>query len=149
VASSFRLGFERPGAFADMTFTQLIYTSQPFGFDDAILNGILASARRNNPRWDITGCLICRYDMYLQLLEGPEAAVAELFARLKVDDRHLQLERLSEVTVATRLFPDWAMRDDPARSWLWTPDEVADGALRVASTAELQAIFMRVGTEAA
>ena len=31
-----------------MTFTQLIYASEPFGFDDAMLDGILLQARRNN-----------------------------------------------------------------------------------------------------
>ena len=29
---------------------QLIYSSKPFGFDDAALNGILSIARWNNPR---------------------------------------------------------------------------------------------------
>ena len=52
---------------------QLIYSSRPFGFDEATLNGILMFARRNNPREAITGALICRHDLYLQLLEGPPA----------------------------------------------------------------------------
>jgi hypothetical protein len=54
---------------------QLIYSSKPFGFDEAALNQILIIARRNNPRDSITGALICRLDLYLQLLEGPQAAV--------------------------------------------------------------------------
>jgi hypothetical protein len=29
---------------------QLIYSSKPFGFDEAALNGILMIARWNNPR---------------------------------------------------------------------------------------------------
>ena len=33
-----------------MAITQLIYCSQPFGFDDAMLGGILLQARRNNAR---------------------------------------------------------------------------------------------------
>ena len=59
---------------------QLIYASQPFGFDAAMLNGILSDARRCNVRDEVTGALICRADVYLQLLEGPEPAVDAAFA---------------------------------------------------------------------
>ena len=127
-----------------MTLTQLIYTSQPFGFDDAILNGILVSARRNNPKLDITGCLICRHDLYLQLLEGPDAAINDLYARLAVDNRHLEMQRLNIASVSERMFPGWAMRDDPAQSWLWPPEAVAGGALSQASPQALRAVFARV-----
>jgi hypothetical protein len=128
-----------------MTINQLIYTSQPFGFDDAMLNGILVQARRNNPLNDITGCLICRQDLYLQLLEGPEAALDALYAKIRGDDRHLEVMQLSRANVSTRLFPDWAMRDDPAQSWLWPPAAVAAGALFQASPDALRAVFARVG----
>ena len=127
-----------------MELTQLIYTSQPFGFDDAMLNGILVQARRNNPSHDITGCLICRQDVYLQLLEGPAAAVDALYARISADDRHLAVMKLSQAPVSARMFPDWAMRDDPAQSWLWPPEAVADGALHQASPDALRAVFARV-----
>jgi hypothetical protein len=127
-----------------MQLTQLIYTSQPFGFDDAMLGGILVQARRNNPASDITGCLICRQDMYLQLLEGPGDAIDTLFAKIKGDDRHLEVMELSRETVPTRMFPDWAMRDDPAQSWLWPPEAVASGALFQASPDALRAVFARV-----
>lgn len=127
-----------------MQLTQLIYASQPFGFDDAMLNGILVSARRNNPRDDITGCLICRQDLYLQLLEGPDAAIGALFARIAVDDRHLEVQCLSRATVSERMFPDWAMRDDPAQSWLWSAEDVGNGALSKASPDQLRAVFARI-----
>ena len=128
-----------------MQLTQLIYTSQPFGFDDAMLNGILVQARRNNPRDDITGCLICRHDLSLQLLEGPAPAIDALYARIKADDRHLAVTELSRSIVTSRMFPDWAMRDDPAQSWLWPPEAVANGALQQASPDALRAVFARVG----
>ncbi len=128
-----------------MHLTQLIYMSQPFGFDDAMLNGILVQARRNNPALDITGCLICRHDLYLQLLEGPDAAVMTMYERIKADDRHLEVVQLCRETATSRMFPDWAMRDDPAQSWLWPPEAVADGALFQASPDVLRAVFARVG----
>ena len=127
-----------------MGLTQLIYTSQPFGFDEAMLNGILSDARRCNGRDDITGALICRADAYLQLLEGPEAAVDAAFSRIAKDDRHAEIVRLTREPAAGRLFPAWSMRDDPARTWFWTQAEVAGGALRQAGRQALLSVFARV-----
>ncbi len=124
-----------------MTIHQLIYRSQPFGFDDGILNGILAISRRNNARDDLTGALICRRDIYLQLLEGPEASVEAAYQRIARDDRHLGIVRLLAGSATKRLFPAWAMRDDPARSWLWSETEVENGAVEAASARELLAVF--------
>lgn len=130
-----------------MTFHQLIYMSEPFGFDDGILNGILSISRRNNVRDGLTGALVCRRDIYLQLLEGPEAAVEATYARIKRDDRHLAIACLVAEPVEARLFPDWAMRDDPARSWLWSEAEIGAGALKAASPAEVRGVFERVARE--
>jgi hypothetical protein len=130
-----------------MTIHQLIYMSEPFGFDDGMLNGILSISRLNNTRDGLTGALVCRRDIYLQLLEGPEAAVEAAYARIKRDDRHLAIVRLVSQAADARLFPDWAMLDDPARSWLWTEAEVGAGAVKAASEAEILGVFERVARE--
>ncbi len=132
-----------------MALYRVVYASQPFGFDEAMLNGILADARRCNVRDDITGALICRADLYLQWLEGPEPAVRGAFARIARDDRHLNVRCLLAGEVEDRLFPDWAMRDDPARSWMWTPAEIADGRVERADEAEVIAVFARIAAEPA
>lgn len=129
--------------------TQLIYMSEPFGYDSGILSAILATARRNNARDGITGALICRHDIYLQLLEGDAAAIDALFVRIEKDDRHLAITPLSRMEVADRVFPDWAMRHDPARSWLWSPDEVGRGRVQEATPDALQRVFARAAAEAA
>jgi len=130
-----------------MANLQLIYVSRSFGFDAATLAGILLDARRCNTRDGITGSLICREDLYLQLLEGPEAAVEACFARIGKDDRHLNVRLISSATGRERLFPQWAMRDDPARSWMWSADDVADGAADRATADEVLAIFERIARE--
>ena len=130
-----------------MDLIQLIYASRPFGFDDATLNAILMEARRNNPRNEITGALICRGDLYLQLLEGPAAAVDSTFARISSDDRHLEVKVLYRMPAAKRLFPEWAMRDDPPRSWMWTQREVTDGALSRTSPEDVLKVFERLVAE--
>lgn len=132
-----------------MAVTQLIYTSRPFGYDSAMLGGILIAARRNNARDGLTGALVCRHDVYLQLLEGPAAAVNAAFARIVRDDRHLDVVELAMSEVPARMFPDWEMLDDPARSWLWSPAEVAAGAVEQAGHAAVVGIFERVAVETA
>jgi len=130
-----------------MRQTQLIYTSRPFGYDATTLNDILFQARRNNKRDGITGALICRDDIFLQLLEGQGAEVTAAFARILRDQRHDEVELLSVTDVDTRLFPQWEMRHDPVRTWMWTPDQVHAGAVRKASVNELRQVFARIAKE--
>ena len=132
-----------------MTVYQLIYASRPFGFDEAVLNGILVGARRYNAEHDITGALICRADLYLQLLEGPEKTVKALYRQITTDNRHVEVEQLLSRSADQRLFPDWAMLHDPAKSWLWSAEEVSDGALRHASEDEIIGVFERSAKDAA
>ena len=123
---------------------QLIYRSQPFGFDAAMLAGILSGARRNNKRDAITGALICREDLYLQLIEGPAAAIDALYAKIETDDRHGDVRTLLSEAVDARLFPDWEMLDDQYPSLLWSRQEVRDGAIEAAGAAALRATFARL-----
>ncbi|MEN2787282.1 BLUF domain-containing protein [Sphingomonas qilianensis] len=125
--------------------TQLIYMSEPFGYDHTTLTSILATARRNNSRDAITGALICRHDIYLQLIEGDAPAIDALFARISLDDRHLAVTLLNRAEVAARLFPKWAMLHDPAQTWSWSVEEVAGGAVRKATPEALQQVFARTG----
>jgi Sensors of blue-light using FAD len=132
-----------------MPLLQLIYASHPFGFDSATLSAILLDARRCNVRDDITGMLICRGDLFLQLLEGPAEAVEATAKRIMADDRHVDMRILSRELGKDRLFPLWSMRDDPARSRLWTKDEVEAGKLDAAPPSEVQAVFQRLAVEGA
>jgi Sensors of blue-light using FAD len=132
-----------------MPIFQLIYASTPFGFDEGTLAALLIVSRRNNARDGVTGALICRGDLYLQLLEGPQEMVERAFQRIEWDRRHLDVKVLSRRNVTERLFPEWAMRDDPARSWMWTQEEVNNGAIGRATEAEAVAIFERLAREPA
>lgn len=132
-----------------MTLSTLVYASRPFGFDQAMLNGILMDARAHNAAIAVTGALICRSDIYLQMLEGAADVVETLFKRIEKDDRHLNVVKLVSVPISERLFPGWAMRDDPARTWMWTQAEVDGGAVERASPAEITGIFKRLADELA
>lgn len=132
-----------------MALTQIVYSSKPFGFDASVLDDILTISRVRNSKADITGTLICRADMYLQLIEGPDAAIQATYQRITMDDRHVEINLLLSRAVTERLFPKWAMRDDPARSWMWDQQEIADGAIAAATQQDILAIFERVASEEA
>lgn len=127
-----------------MTLHRLVYASRPLGFSEEMLNGILVQARHRNALSGLTGALICRADIYLQLLEGPEAALDQTYVRIMGDNRHLEVHRLIYEPAQARLFPSWHMRDDPARSWMWTQKEVAAGAVAAAPRDEIVAVFSRL-----
>ena len=125
-----------------MSLFRAIYTSRPFGFDTAILSSILLDARRSNVRDGITGALICRGDIDLQWLEGPEEQVRKALERIQRDDRHLEVTLHVSESVSERIFGEWAMLDDPAASWIWSRAEVADGAVERTTPEEVTAFFL-------
>lgn len=126
---------------------QLIYHSRPYGFDAATLDDILVTARRNNRRDGLTGALICRADLYVQMLEGPRLAVTEAFRRILRDDRHLEVTLVWAGDTLARAFPEWEMRDDPARSWMWSQSQVRAGAAQQAGAASFRSLFDRLRKE--
>jgi hypothetical protein len=115
--------------------------SQPFGYDEAMLAGILLDARRCNKRDGISGALVCRHDIYLQLLEGPAPEVNAAYARIERDDRHAGMTQLLTGPIAERSFGEWEMLHDPAKSWIWSEAEIADGVLDRATPDEIRGVF--------
>ena len=128
---------------------QLIYRSQPFGFDRAMLDGILVGSRRKNSRDRITGALICRHDLYLQLIEGDDAAIDALYSRILRDDRHDNVRLLLSDTIDQRTFPEWAMLDDEMPSIAWSVAEVAAGAVDAATPVAMRDVFELNGGDGA
>ena len=126
---------------------QLIYSSQPFGYNLEILSGILTTSRVNNVKRNITGALICREDIFLQLLEGPQENVQETYDSIKRDDRHLNVQHLLDHNIDQRLFPAWAMKDDPVKTWMWSKEEVANGIVRKLTQKEIIKVFEKLSKE--
>jgi hypothetical protein len=133
-----------------MSVFRAIYSSRPFGFDASILHGILEDARRANLRDGITGALICRADIYLQWLEGPEAQVRKTLERIKNDDRHVEVTLHTAEPAQERVFAKWAMLHDPAATWIWSQEQVAADAVERATSEEVTEFFMKLrnGTSA-
>ncbi|SUZ32966.1 hypothetical protein ROE7235_02732 [Roseibaca ekhonensis] len=125
-----------------MSVYRAIYSSRPFGFDSNTLSSILIHAKHANPKVGITGALICREDVYLQLLEGPEDAVKTAIERIRRDDRHVEFQLHVEHVVPARLFGKWAMLHDPAVTWIWSRSEVADDAVERTTPDEVTGFFL-------
>jgi len=124
-----------------MDLHRVIYTSRPFGYDQAMLNGILTDARGANGRSGVTGALICRRDLFIQLLEGPQQAVIDTTRRIRRDDRHTDMIMHVERTVDERMFGAWSMLHDPATTWIWSARDVANGAIGRTSPQEVEGFF--------
>ena len=131
-----------------MNLMQLVYCSQPFGYSLEILSAILVASRANNRKHDITGALICRSDIFLQLLEGPEQQVKNTYDAIQKDDRHVNVYNLIDRPVEKRLFPAWAMKDDPVKTWMWSREQVSNGIVKSLSEAEVEEVFLKLSEEA-
>ena len=85
---------------------RIIYAStaaRPFG--PAELDRLLMQARIYNFSEGIGGLLLRAGAQLLQVLEGPEPAVAELYARIAADPRHRAVRTLEAAVVRGVLFP--------------------------------------------
>ena len=76
---------------------------------NAELDGVLTISRRNNAAVGVTGMLVVGGRRFLQALEGPDAAVDEVFARIAQDPRHYAVVTLSKKSIDQPKFGNWAM----------------------------------------
>ncbi|MCR9205641.1 MAG: BLUF domain-containing protein [Halobacteriovoraceae bacterium] len=90
---------------------QLLYSSNSSeNFDVSVdVDGILNASKMFNEENDITGVLIYKGGVFLQLLEGDEGKVRTLFDKISSDSRHENLEVVYQGKVEERIFPHWTM----------------------------------------
>ena len=89
---------------------QLLYISNTSAdFPQSELDDILAASRRNNAARDVTGMLLYLDGAFLQVLEGPNDAVEEIYARIRRDKRHWDCQTLLNSGNAPRAFANWSM----------------------------------------
>ncbi len=99
-----------------MPYTQLIYCSRARlseGRHGDELASIMNTAIRLNGQNGITGCLGHSRNWFLQVIEGPEAAVAETYTRIERDTRHSDVRILLTREIRNRSFPEWSMMAVP------------------------------------
>jgi hypothetical protein len=102
----------------DLTNTEeflsyIIYSSKPTRkLEEQGLLDLLVTARKENAERNITGMLLCFKDMYIQLLEGPEVAIQQLYQNLLKDSRHVNVTAIKRGFIQKRFFPNWSMGID-------------------------------------
>lgn len=88
----------------------LVYASSAARlFSESDLSDLLATSRENNARAGITGMLLYKDGNFMQVLEGEEGAVRELYEKIGTDPRHKGEITLLRSIADERQFPDWSM----------------------------------------
>jgi len=101
-------------------------------FSDEQLQTLLQTARSHNAQVDVTGILVYGNGCFLQVLEGEEATVRQLYDQIKQDNRHRNVTAYADKAVAQRAFAEWSMAYEAA-----TPQQFEElaGYLRPANVA--------------
>jgi hypothetical protein len=81
---------------------------------------------------------------YLQLLEGFETSVDQLYLKISKDTRHANIKILNEENIENRLFTTWSMRLDPFNNLMWSDEDINAGNFLNISEANALNIFTRI-----
>ncbi|MEL7187981.1 MAG: BLUF domain-containing protein [Pseudomonadota bacterium] len=96
---------------------RVIYTSHASErFKEGDLFRLVSASSRYNGQVGVTGFLLYANGRFLQLLEGPDDQVTQLFALIKSDVRHDRCEIVLDEQIAANLFANWSMRRVPKSS---------------------------------
>ncbi|WP_051275360.1 BLUF domain-containing protein [Aestuariibacter salexigens] len=100
---------------------QLVYVSEVEKdmFTSDTVTQILKVARSNNPEKGISGMLVCNFDHFLQVLEGPSDEVRHLFDKIAHDKRHKNAKVIGEKDIDEPQFDKWAMGFANTNKGIW------------------------------
>jgi hypothetical protein len=89
---------------------QLIYVSSSTGaFTREKFLDLAFVMSSQNTKIGITGMLVFKDGNFMEVLEGEESAVKELFSKINVDPRHTLVSVIQEGEISAREYPSWAM----------------------------------------
>lgn len=101
---------------------------------DSELRHMLVTFRNNNEQHNITGMLLKIDKGFLQIIEGPESEVAQLWENLCKDQRHKLVTEIYRKSILQRCFEDWCMAFEYNQS---KARVFADGFVEVSDTIEV------------
>ena len=93
----------------DGLFRAIYVSAASHDLTDGALAAILDVSRRNNAAQGVTGALAYHDRAFVQVLEGPEAAVEALLATIARDPRHTSVTVCDRARVDGRAFGAWSM----------------------------------------
>ncbi len=89
---------------------ELLYSSVSLSvFSELELTDLLQNSRSKNQRLDITGMLVYHEREIMQIIEGEENIVKELYNTILRDKRHASVEILYQGAIEHRSFNQWSM----------------------------------------
>ena len=90
---------------------QIIYVSKATqAFTDLQVAEMANRFAMNNAKLELSGVLLYESGYFLQLLEGEKFNLYHAFKTIRDDDRHSQIEIISDGEIAERMFFKWNMR---------------------------------------
>ncbi|MAT99488.1 MAG: hypothetical protein CL608_20290 [Anaerolineaceae bacterium] len=78
-------------------------------FTRSELVDLLEVSHTANNTHGITGMLLYRGGNFIQVIEGENEEVLQLYENIKADPRHKDVTLLTQDPITTRQFPDWSM----------------------------------------
>ncbi|MBC8002193.1 MAG: BLUF domain-containing protein [Opitutaceae bacterium] len=93
-------------------------------FSPAELQALLETSRRNNTTLGVTGLLLYKDGNFLQVIEGEQAVVDELYSKISRDRRHRGCVPLFKESISQREFANWSMAFRDLDS---SPEQFPDG----------------------
>lgn len=90
--------------------SQYLYISTAPDLSREDVDAIVDTCARNNPARAVTGLLLYNGRNFMQLIEGEQADLISLMARIGEDDRHAGISILYSGGIEQRACPDWAMK---------------------------------------
>jgi hypothetical protein len=88
----------------------MVYVSSAtHALDESKLADLLRVAQENNRRIDVTGLLLYKGGNFMQVLEGADQAVLDVYDKISRDPRHHGALPLLREQITERRFPNWSM----------------------------------------
>ena len=123
---------------------QVIYVSEKTDTSSDSLTDIYDISQKNNLESGISGCLLIGSNSYLQLLEGPDSAVENLYSKIKMDSRHKKVKKLFEQHIEEKLFSSWSMKFAPFNNIEWDNKEFDAGKFQNIGAAAAVKVFKSI-----
>ena len=90
--------------------TQLIYVSVPTEPVQTAVLDFIPVSKKTNDLLGITGLIVSDSTAYVQVLEGEQDDIDHVYAKIKSDTRHKNVELILYRSIQTRQFETWSMR---------------------------------------
>ena len=123
---------------------QVIYVSKKTDSSSDSLTDIYDISQKNNSESGISGCLLIGSNSYLQLLEGPDLAVENLYSKIKMDSRHKKVKKLFEQHIEEKSFSSWSMKFAPFNNIEWGNKELDAGKFQNISATAAVKVFKSI-----